>query len=159
MASAAALRSTLDNLELDPSSAADRPYLVAMLRRLGYTERDIEEVVRTGKMPAAPPSAPAGVPEYRLVVPARDSRFALDNAGAGAAGSDAPFEDLERVEFEDTSHEVEFVPETEEEKAAREGLQWEETQEQPGEAGEPLAAAEGGERSEERRGGKECRCR
>src|ERR1041385_535101 len=117
MASADPLRSTLDNLELDPSSAADRPYLVAMLRRLGYTERDIEEVVRTGKMPAAPPSAPAGVPEYRLVVPARDSRFALDNAGA--AGSDAPFEDLERVEFEDTSHEVEFVPETEEEKAAR----------------------------------------
>src|SRR5688572_15057381 len=95
------LRTTLDTLELDPRSEADRPYLVAMLRRLGYTERDIEETLRTGKLPTNQPTATDLAParDYTLVVPARDTRFALDNVGA--AGTDAPFEDLERVEFED----------------------------------------------------------
>jgi hypothetical protein len=103
------LRSTLDNLELDPRSEADRPYLVAMLRRLGYTERDIEEVIRTGRMPAAAPAADDGLAparDYRIVVPASDTRFALDSTGA--AGTDSPFEDLERVEFEDPAQDVEF---------------------------------------------------
>lgn len=107
-ASADPLRSTLDTLELDPRSSADRPYLVAMLRRLGYTERDIEETLRTGKMPATQPTATDLAParDYSLVVPARDSRFALDDVGRG--GVDAPFEDLERVEFEDPSEDVAF---------------------------------------------------
>src|SRR5437868_11157552 len=104
------LRSTLDNLQLDPRSAADRPYLIAMLRRLGYTEREIDEVVRTGRMPTSEPAPDDGMApprDYRIVIPARDSRFALDNLG-GAAATDAPFEDLETVEFEDPAHDVEF---------------------------------------------------
>lgn len=147
------LRSTLDNLQLDPRSEADRPYLVAMLRRLGYTEREIEEVVRTGKLPTAAPADDGLAParEYRLVVPSGDSRFALDNV-AGSA-TDAPFEDLERVEFEDPADDVVFesVGEGEElqwedaqeqgapDERAGEGLQWEDTQAQEGtgeEAGE-----------------------
>src|SRR5688572_30628546 len=102
------LRSTLDNLQLDPRSEADRPYLIAMLRRLGYTEREIEEVVRTGVLPTQAPVDDGLAPprDYRLVVPASDSRFALDNVGAAAV--DAPFEDLERVEFEDPSNDVVF---------------------------------------------------
>ncbi|MFA5944722.1 MAG: hypothetical protein WC876_09675 [Candidatus Thermoplasmatota archaeon] len=126
------LRSTLDNLQLDPASEKDRPYLIAMLRRLGYTEREIDEVVRTGKMPHGAPSqgtqsddglAPAR--DYRLVVPTGGSPFDLDNAGAGAAATDAPFEDLERVEFQDTADELEFESVTE-----GEDLQWQDTQTQ-----------------------------
>lgn len=120
-ASADPLRSTLDNLEIDPRSEADRPYLVAMLRRLGYTERDIEEVIRTGKMPTQAPvvdDAMAPARDYRIVVPARDTRFALDQTGA--AGSDAPFEDLERLEFEDPAQDVEFEEVTGDEPVAAE---------------------------------------
>ena len=119
------LRSTLDNLQLDPRSEADRPYLIAMLRRLGYTEREIDEVVRTGKMPAAAPAADDGLAparDYRLVVPSGDSRFALDNVGGAAV--DAPFEDLERVEFEDPSNDVVF-----ESVGAGEELEWQDTPE------------------------------
>jgi hypothetical protein len=141
------LRSTLDNLQLDPRSESDRPYLVAMLRRLGYTEREIEEVVRTGKMPATAPADDGLAParDYRLVVPSGDSRFALDNVGGAA--TDAPFEDLERVEFEDPANDVVFesIPEGAEpdwqdaqEPGApderTEGLQWEETQAGEGES-------------------------
>lgn len=150
------LRSTLDNLQLDPRSEADRPYLVAMLRRLGYTEREIEEVVRTGKMPDAAPADEALAParDYRLVVPSGDSRFALDNTGAAA--TDAPFEDLERVEFEDPSNDVVFESVGDEElqwqdaepqgapdeRAGEEGLQWEDTQ------GQEAAGAEAGQDAE-----------
>ncbi|MHB1262447.1 MAG: hypothetical protein ACYC2H_12110 [Thermoplasmatota archaeon] len=148
------LRSTLDNLlQLDPRSEADRPYLVAMLRRLGYTEREIEEVVRSGKLPAAAPVEDSLAParEYRLVVPSGDSRFALDNT-AGSA-TDAPFEDLERVEFEDPSNDLVFenVGEGQElewqdaqdqdakgapDERVGEDLQWEDTQAQEGTGGE-----------------------
>lgn len=150
------LRSTLDNLELDPRSEADRPYLVAMLRRLGYTERDIEEVIRTGRMPAAAPAQADGLAparDYRLVVPSRDTSFALESAG-GAAATDAPFEDLERLEFENPEHDVEFEPVTEEMLAAEptwteeaaplaEEAPAEETWQPVGELGEGQAGAEG----------------
>jgi hypothetical protein len=149
------LRSTLDNLQLDPSSAADRPYLVAMLRRLGYTEREIDEVVRTGKMPAAAPAADDGMAparDYRLVIPARDSRFALDNVGS--SGSESPFEDLETVEFEDPSQDLEFTApteggdaESEEAAAAREGLEWQDTQSPEALAAAAAAAAAPDERT------------
>lgn len=147
--SADPLRSTLDNLQLDPRSEADRPYLVAMLRRLGYTERQIDEVVRTGEMPKeAPAQADDGLApprDYRIVVPARDSRFELESTAPPA--TDSPFEDLERVEFEAPEEELEFetVPEevTEFESAAPderaagagddEGLQW-----QDADTGEPV---------------------
>jgi hypothetical protein len=152
------LRSTLDNLQLDPRSEADRPYLIAMLRRLGYTEREIEEVVRTGVLPtqAAPVDdglAPAR--DYRLVVPSGDSRFALDNVGGAAV--DAPFEDLERVEFEDPSNDVVFESVGDGEplewqdadsgapdQRAGEGLEWQETQagEQPDEGQADALAAD-----------------
>ncbi len=151
------LRSTLDNLQLDPRSEADRPYLVAMLRRLGYTEREIEEVVRTGKLPATAPVDDGLAParDYRLVVPSGDSRFALDNVGGSA--TDAPFEDLERVEFEDPSNDVVFESVGEGEplewqdaeeqdaagKKAGDGLQWEDTQAQEGGAATEGGASEG----------------
>lgn len=117
------LRSTLDNLQLDPASESDRPYLIAMLRRLGYTEREIEEVVRTGKMPQTPPADDGLAPtrDYRLIVPASDSRFAIDNTPASSA--DAPFEDLERLEFEDPANDVVFESVEE-----GDGLEWQETQ-------------------------------
>jgi hypothetical protein len=141
------LRSTLDNLQLDPRSEADRPYLVAMLRRLGYTERQIEEVVRTGQMPDAAPADDGLAPprDYRLVVPARDTRFALDNTGSAAA-TDAPFEDLERVEFEDPSSDVVFetVPEGEEWLPAGQSA----PDERAGEAGEPGEAGGEGQAGE-----------
>jgi hypothetical protein len=110
-----ALRNSLDRLELDPASEADRPYLVAMLRRLGYSERQIQDAVAAGRMPTeAPAQAPATgtadalapARDYRLVAPARDSAFQLDNAGSST--SDSPFEDLERVEFEDPAGQVDF---------------------------------------------------
>lgn len=129
------LRSTLDNLQLDPASEADRPYLVAMLRRLGYTEREIEEVVRTGKLPEAAPADDGLAPprDYRLVVPASDSRFALE--GAAAAAGDSPFEDLERVEFEDPGEDLVF-------ESVDEGgeLQWQDA-DQPGAPDERLTEA------------------
>jgi hypothetical protein len=134
------LRSTLDNLELDPGSEADRPYLVAMLRRLGYTERDIEEVIRTGKMPTEAPAPADGLAparDYRIVVPARDTRFALESAG-GAAATDAPFEDLERLEFENPEHDVEFEAIPEEEPPVAAEPTWTEEPE-----AQPLLAAEG----------------
>ena len=40
-----ALRNTLDHLALDPNSGADRHYLVTMLRRLGYSEQEIRQVL------------------------------------------------------------------------------------------------------------------
>lgn len=150
------LRSTLDNLQLDPRSEADRPYLVAMLRRLGYTEREIDEVVRTGVMPAQAPVDDGLAPprDYRLVVPSGDSRFALDHTGAGAV--DAPFEDLERLEFEDPSKDVVFESLGEGEdlewqeaaggapdQRAGEDLQWQETP-----AGEPGAGDEEAQRAQ-----------
>jgi hypothetical protein len=145
--SADPLRSTLDNLQLDPRSEADRPYLVAMLRRLGYTERQIDEVVRTGQMPAEAPAPDDGLApprDYRLVVPARDSRFELESAAPPPA-TDSPFEDLERVEFEAPEEELEFETVTEEitefepaapdERAA--GAEGEDLQWQDADAGEP----------------------
>jgi hypothetical protein len=167
MASASAdpLRSTLDNLELDPRSEADRPYLVAMLRRLGYTERQIEEVVRTGKMPEGAPAPDDGLApprDYRLVVPARDTRFELDTAGSVSPGTDAPFEDLQRLEFEAPAEELEFEPVTEElaefEPAPApdergEGMEWQDVDALPPEdqawtATEEGAPAEGGPEDE-----------
>lgn len=118
------LRSTLDSLQLDPRSEADRPYLVAMLRRLGYTEREIDEVVRTGRMPEGEPAVEPEAPgrrDYRLVVPARDSRFAVE--ATPALGTDAPFEDLGAVEFEDLDDYVDFTPPAEPAPEALEPLQ------------------------------------
>lgn len=121
------LRATLDELRLDESAAHDRPYLEAMLRRLGYTETQIREElgppVEATPLPAAEPApaqdfggdsllAPAR--EYRLVVPARESAFSYEDPAA-AGGPDSPFEAFERVEFEETQPEeetVEFIEES-----------------------------------------------
>lgn len=51
------LRSTLDHLALDPRARSDRPYLLTMLRRLGYSEAEI--AMYLGEQPeAAPPPPP-----------------------------------------------------------------------------------------------------
>lgn len=105
------LRATLDDLKLDPESAKDRPYLEAMLRRLGYTETEIREelgpIVEAEPAPAAPAAdgdALAPAREYRLVVPARESAFSYatpQEASFDSPGrSDSPFEAFDRVEFE-----------------------------------------------------------
>lgn len=97
------LRATLDNLQVDPESAQDRPYLEAMLRRLGYTEREIREELGPAPEPVA---ATDPAREYRLVVPARESAFTLEHANV----NDAPLEG--RVQFEvvddDGVEDVEF---------------------------------------------------
>lgn len=108
------LRATLDNLQVDPESAQDRPYLEAMLRRLGYTETEIREEL--GPLLEADTTEPAPATldrEYRLVVPARESAFLLEGSGH----ADAPLES--RVQFEvvdddgvvDEGLEFEAVPE------------------------------------------------
>lgn len=109
------LRATLDELKLDESSAKDRPYLEAMLRRLGYTETEIR--AELGPPVEADPVLPAQdfgaddiAPsrEYRLVIPASESAFAFE-APMRLDGPDSPFEDFERVEFEpETEETVEF---------------------------------------------------
>ncbi len=130
------LRSTLDDLKLGPEAAKDRPYLEAMLRRLGYTETEIRAelgpAIEADPQPAeAPPAAAAAdglapAREYRLVVPARESVFSFappEGAhAAGAQGADSPFEAFERVEFEPAG-------------AAEEVVEFEEA---PPEEGEPL---------------------
>lgn len=89
------LRATLDNLQVDPESAQDRPYLEAMLRRLGYTETEIrEELGPVLEADTAEPTPAVLEREYRLVVPARESAFLLEGSGHG----DAPLEN--RVQFE-----------------------------------------------------------
>lgn len=102
-------------------AAEDRPYLEAMLRRLGYTEREIRSEL--GPMVEADPApakqvdfveGPLTPPtrEYRLVVPARESAFWVGD-GAATATTDAPFEALERVDFQEVpGDEMEFVDET-----------------------------------------------
>lgn len=100
------LRATLDDLKLDPQSAKDRPYLEAMLRRLGYSEHEIREelgpLVEAEPAPQATAPADDGIAparEYRLVVPARESAFSFEPPGA-RPGRDSPFESFDRVEFE-----------------------------------------------------------
>ena len=102
------LRATLDELKLDERAAADRPYLEAMLRRLGYTDVEIRAELGPPVEAPAPAlqqdfggdDAIAPAREYRLVVPARESAFAFD-ASQQLDGPDSPFEAFERVEFEE----------------------------------------------------------
>ena len=118
------LRATLDELKLDEHSAKERPYLEAMLRRLGYTETEIRAELGPPIEADAPALAQdftadediAPSREYRLVVPARESAFAFESP-TSVGGPDSPFEDFERVEFEESpalEETVEFaeVPET-----------------------------------------------
>lgn len=99
------LRATLDSLHVDPASAQDRPYLEAMLRRLGYTEKEIRTQLPPVADAGAPPANPAdGVAqadepfvqerapvtrEYRLVLPAAESAFIL----ASGQTTDSPLEE------------------------------------------------------------------
>ncbi|MHB8634470.1 MAG: hypothetical protein ACYDBQ_11000 [Thermoplasmatota archaeon] len=57
------LRSTLDSLHLSPEAKADRPYLVSMLRRLGYSDAEINAYFQ---QPADTPLA-ASDPDDRLI--------------------------------------------------------------------------------------------
>lgn len=126
------LRATLDELKVDETAANDRPYLEAMLRRLGYTEKEIREElgppVEAEPLPEVAPTQDLGADDgvapardYRLVVPARESAFTYEDPDA-ARGPDSPFEAFERVEFEETQPEEETVEFTEE-PAPQEALQ------------------------------------
>lgn len=59
------LRSTLDSLHLSPEAKADRPYLESMLRRLGYSQAEIEAYFQSNPAPS-PAGAPAD-PDDRLI--------------------------------------------------------------------------------------------
>lgn len=98
------LRRTLDTLHLDPNAAADRPYLESMLRRLGYTEAEIQAYLgRQGQAPAPPPASAVapdtgeerqieleytgpGLKEFKLVVGVDQSE--LPAIQAGEAGTE-----------------------------------------------------------------------
>ncbi|MCA1810628.1 MAG: hypothetical protein LC623_01290 [Halobacteriales archaeon] len=54
-----AVRRSLDAHAVDPESE-DRPYLVSMLRRLGYTDAQIQDYLAGRQDPGAPAAAPAG---------------------------------------------------------------------------------------------------
>ncbi|MCA1819513.1 MAG: hypothetical protein LC620_05605 [Halobacteriales archaeon] len=98
------LRRTLDTLHLDPNAAAERPYLESMLRRLGYTESEIQAYL--GNAPGAAVEAPAsttapdtgaerqieveytgpGLKDFKLVVGVEQSE--LPAIQAGEAGTE-----------------------------------------------------------------------
>ena len=146
------LRSTLDDLKLGPEAAKDRPYLEAMLRRLGYTETEIRSelgpAIEADKAPPARADGDALAParEYRLVIPARESAFSFAPPDAtGRAGTDSPFEDFERVEFEESAPGEEVV-EFEESSPLEETLEFEEA---PIAAESPAQAVEEAEPLEE----------
>ncbi len=89
------LRSTLDNLVVDPAAKADRPYLESMLRRLGYSEVEIQTYLGTAPaLASAAVAAPdtgervieleytgPGLREYRVVLPPDETSFAVDADG------------------------------------------------------------------------------
>lgn len=56
-----ALRQTLDRLQLDASVKEDRQYLISMLRRLGYTEEEIEQELGPDPFDPVVPPAPEPV--------------------------------------------------------------------------------------------------
>lgn len=121
------LRSTLDDLKLGPEAAKDRPYLEAMLRRLGYTETEIRAelgpAVEADKVPGRASRGDGLAPdrEYRLVIPARESVFSFAPPEGTHGGTDSPFEAFERVEFEPAGEDiVEFEEATPEEAEALE---------------------------------------
>ncbi|MFO1533196.1 MAG: hypothetical protein ABR562_05805 [Thermoplasmatota archaeon] len=98
------LRRTLDTLHLDPNAAAERPYLESMLRRLGYTESEIQAYL--GNAPGAAVEVPAsttapdtgaerqieveytgpGLKDFKLVVGVEQSE--LPAIQAGEAGTE-----------------------------------------------------------------------
>jgi len=57
-----ALRSTLDQLALDPRAQEDRPYLTSMLRRLGYSDVEIQAALGPEPAPEPMPEAPTRPP-------------------------------------------------------------------------------------------------
>ncbi|HLF16053.1 MAG TPA: hypothetical protein VI796_01290, partial [Candidatus Thermoplasmatota archaeon] len=92
------LRSTLDRLAVDPSARADRPYLESVLRRLGYSEVEIQTYLGTSPgMPGLSESSTAepdagervieleytgpGLRDYQIVLPPDTTSFAVDAEG------------------------------------------------------------------------------
>lgn len=69
-----ALRSTLDQLALDPRAQEDRPYLITMLRRLGYSDVEIQAALGPIEEPE-PEAAPEPEPVRQ---PARSDQGAVD---------------------------------------------------------------------------------
>ena len=118
------LRSTLDNLSVDPEAASDRPYLEAALRRMGYSEQEIQH--RLGA-PVAPAPEPT---EYRLVK--------LVTRASTGPGSTSPFEDLTSnfEEVPDVAFEEMQPTEFDEVKRGDEDLSFEEVIEAPAESDE-----------------------
>lgn len=96
------VRRTLDTLALDPAAAQDRPYLESMLRRLGYSEAEIQAALGRGTAPAAEPAASAtaepdegerrieveytgpGLRTFNLAIGVDASELANDPLGLGA---------------------------------------------------------------------------
>jgi hypothetical protein len=111
------LRRTLDTLHLDPNAAADRPYLESMLRRLGYSEAEIQAYLGTRGAPAAEPASStaddlgeerqieveytgAGLKEYKLVMGVDESELpviAAEEAGTEVFEAGPSMEEVDRL--------------------------------------------------------------
>lgn len=98
------LRRTLDTLHLDPNAAQDRPYLESMLRRLGYSETEIQAYLGRDPKTLPPPAAASvatdagddrvieveytgpGLKEFKLAIGVDESE--LPAIQAGEAGTE-----------------------------------------------------------------------
>ncbi len=111
------LRNTLDHLALDSRASEDRRYLVSMLRRLGYSDAEIEaemgpldeggsegrviEVEYEGPAPGADRSAAGRETTFQVAQPGDDGltfRLSGDDAPAGAGVEEVEATDLSGVE-------------------------------------------------------------
>ena len=104
------LRTTLDHLAIDPAARGDKPYLITMLRRLGYSEQEIQAYL--GEPQAAAVAVPEvleesgeriieleytgpGLRDFQLVVPVDAAEFDVDDPLGLGAGLTAGTEILE----------------------------------------------------------------
>jgi hypothetical protein len=109
------LRRTLDTLHLDPNAAAERPYLESMLRRLGYSEAEIQAYLAGRAAPTAPATqtAPesgdrdieveytgAGLKEFKLAIGVDESELpaiSAEEAGTEVFEAGPSMEEVDRL--------------------------------------------------------------
>src|SRR5687767_14424412 len=112
------LRGTLDTMHVAPDAGAERPYLVSMLRRLGYSETEIREIIRdqqeapkgTGPREIEVEYTGPGMRDYLRVVAPGQPGFELNRPGE-LLEFGSPETEFQVLESEDL---VEFEPYTEE---------------------------------------------
>lgn len=160
------LRSTLDSLRLSADAKADRPYLVSMLRRLGYSEADIAAYFGSQQAPTPRLAEDTderlieieytgpGLRDFSFVEPVDASELETSGLGAGLTAGDEviaggpSMEEVDRMmeeqglsDFGDTG----FVQEAQEEVKMTEGIGLEDSPAEEGAEGEGGTPGEGGE--------------